>query len=52
MYGASAVGDSEHEMYYFEVCGTAFLWHQVRCMMAVLFLIGKRLEAPDVSVAL
>lgn len=21
--------------------GSAFLWHQVRCMMAVLFLIGR-----------
>jgi len=21
--------------------GSAFLWHQVRCMMAVLFMIGK-----------
>jgi len=24
--------------------GSAFLWHQVRCMMAVLFLIGKGQE--------
>ena len=29
--------------------GTAFLWHQVRCMVAVLFLIGQGLESPSVS---
>lgn len=36
------------DMFYFEVCGQAFLWHQVRCMMAVLFLVGRRLEEPEV----
>ena len=24
--------------------GSAFLWHQVRCMMAILFMIGKGVE--------
>lgn len=28
--------------------GTAFLWHQVRCIAAVLFLVGQGLESPDV----
>lgn len=28
--------------------GRAFLWHQVRCMVAVLFLVGQGLEEPDV----
>ena len=28
--------------------GTAFLWHQVRCMMAILFLVGQKLEKPDI----
>ncbi|KAI9358303.1 pseudouridine synthase, partial [Zopfochytrium polystomum] len=32
----------------FEVAGHAFLWHQVRCMVAILFLVGRGLEAPDV----
>ncbi|NWU97100.1 PUS3 synthase, partial [Upupa epops] len=32
----------------FEVSGQAFLYHQVRCMMAVLFLIGQGLESPDI----
>ncbi|XP_058251588.1 tRNA pseudouridine(38/39) synthase [Hemibagrus wyckioides] len=35
-------------LYVFEVKGLAFLYHQVRCMMAVLLLIGQKLEAPDV----
>ena len=37
----------------FNVCmaiikGSAFLWHQVRCMMGVLFLIGSKTESSDV----
>lgn len=32
----------------FEIKGRAFLWHQVRCMVSVLFLVGQRLEPPDV----
>ncbi|NXH18702.1 PUS3 synthase, partial [Bucco capensis] len=32
----------------FEVMGQAFLYHQVRCMMAILFLIGQRMESPEI----
>ncbi|NWH70636.1 PUS3 synthase, partial [Piaya cayana] len=32
----------------FEVTGQAFLYHQVRCMMAILFLIGQRMESPEI----
>jgi tRNA pseudouridine38/39 synthase len=28
--------------------GSAFLWHQVRCMMAILFLIGNGQEKLNV----
>ena len=27
--------------------GSAFLWHQVRCMMSILFMIGNGTEKPD-----
>ncbi|KAI8062772.1 pseudouridine synthase [Gilbertella persicaria] len=37
-----------HELYEVELKGTAFLWHQVRCIMAILFLTGKKLESPHV----
>lgn len=36
------------KMYYFDVRGSAFLWHQVRRMVAVLFLVGQGFEAPGV----
>ena len=36
------------KVYTFCVHGTAFLWHQVRCMVAVLFLIGQGLEEPSI----
>jgi len=35
-------------MYTAVIKGSAFLWHQVRCMMAVLFLIGEGTEPVDV----
>ncbi|RMD40783.1 hypothetical protein DV735_g4326, partial [Chaetothyriales sp. CBS 134920] len=36
------------KVYTFAVHGSAFLWHQVRCMMGVLFLVGQGLEEPSV----
>ncbi|XP_039212542.1 tRNA pseudouridine(38/39) synthase isoform X2 [Crotalus tigris] len=36
------------QMYVFQVTGQAFLYHQVRCMMAILFLIGQRVEKPEI----
>lgn len=34
------------ELWAITIKGSAFLWHQVRCMVAVLFLIGQGLETP------
>ncbi|CAG8505400.1 9996_t:CDS:1 [Scutellospora calospora] len=39
---------STDEFYVFDLKGTAFLWHQVRCMMAILFLVGQKLEEPSI----
>ena len=39
--------DNEPSMYSFDVSGSAFLWHQVRHLVAVLFLIGQGYEKPD-----
>ncbi|KAI1745751.1 pseudouridine synthase [Xylaria scruposa] len=36
------------KVYYFHVRGSAFLWHQIRCMVSVLFMVGQGLE--DASV--
>ncbi|EXJ75408.1 uncharacterized protein A1O5_02104 [Cladophialophora psammophila CBS 110553] len=36
------------KVYTFCVHGTAFLWHQVRCMAAILFLVGQGLEEPSI----
>ncbi|TGZ82870.1 pseudouridine synthase, partial [Ascodesmis nigricans] len=41
-------GTASSGVYFFELRGTAFLWHQVRHMMAILFLVGQRLEAPEI----
>lgn len=36
------------DFFVFDLVGTAFLWHQVRCMMAVLFMVGQKLESVDI----
>jgi len=36
------------KVYMFILHGSGFLWHQVRHMVAVLFLIGQGLESPEV----
>lgn len=41
-------GVTHPKVYYFHVRGSAFLWHQIRCMVAVLFLVGQGLEDPEV----
>ncbi|XWW97750.1 hypothetical protein V2A60_005737 [Cordyceps javanica] len=48
---ASVAGTAAGEfpkVYYFHVRGSAFLWHQIRHMVAVLFLVGQGLEKPSV----
>ncbi|KAK1776726.1 pseudouridine synthase [Copromyces sp. CBS 386.78] len=39
---------SHPKVYYFHVRGSAFLWHQIRHMVAVLFLVGQGLEPPSI----
>ncbi|KAG0249183.1 tRNA pseudouridine synthase 3 [Actinomortierella ambigua] len=40
--------DPSRQFYELRLKGSAFLWHQVRCIMSVLFAIGQGLEEPDV----
>ncbi|ALC42430.1 CG3045, partial [Drosophila busckii] len=40
--------DSSYDMYYLEIQANAFLWHQIRCIMAVLLLVGQRKEKPSI----
>jgi tRNA pseudouridine38/39 synthase len=52
MNGVAGVHSTESflspELYYFEVRGSAFLWHQVRHLVAVLFLVGQGYEEPSI----
>ena len=43
---ATSVGTTP-KIYTFTLHGSAFLWHQVRHMVAILFLIGQELESPS-----
>jgi tRNA pseudouridine38/39 synthase len=46
--GGGVPADHPQSMWCFTVRGSAFLYHQVRCMVAVLFLVGERKEAPTI----
>ncbi|KAM5345743.1 hypothetical protein ACJ41O_011604 [Fusarium nematophilum] len=49
----TTTGGGRHpKVYSFNVRGSAFLWHQIRHMVAVLFLVGQRLEKPDIVTTL
>jgi tRNA pseudouridine38/39 synthase len=45
-------GSDDADLYVLNLKGTAFLYHQVRHIMAVLFLVGARVEPPSVIDAL
>ncbi|GEQ69712.1 hypothetical protein JCM33374_g3386 [Metschnikowia sp. JCM 33374] len=45
---SAKIEHQDGDFYVFDLKGSAFLWHQVRCMVAVLFLVGQGLEAPSV----
>lgn len=49
---SSAAIQDEEDMYVFDLKGSAFLYHQVRHIMAVLFLVGSGHEEPSVVDAL
>ncbi|GJQ87621.1 hypothetical protein Trydic_g17449 [Trypoxylus dichotomus] len=42
----------EYTVYEVTITGQAFLWHQIRCIMGILFLIGQRKEKPEVILEL
>ena len=50
--GGGGGGGSDMDMHVLDLVGSAFLYNQVRHIMAVLLLIGARLEAPNVVSAL
>lgn len=42
------VNSSPYDMHYVELIGKAFLWHQVRAIMAILLLVGQGDEKPEI----
>lgn len=45
----AAEGTSQNpKVYYFHVRGSAFLWHQIRHMVAMIFAVGQGLEPPSI----
>ena len=40
--------DDGYEMCELTITGQAFLWHQIRCIVAILFLVGQGVEKPSI----
>ncbi|KAL4469487.1 hypothetical protein ABPG74_004740 [Tetrahymena malaccensis] len=40
--------DPRSKLYVATIQGSAFLWHQIRNIMAILFLVGKKQEEPSI----
>lgn len=40
--------NDQDDLYRVEILGQAFLWHQIRCIVSVLFMIGRGQEEPEV----
>ena len=38
----------EDTVWMFEIRGIAFLWHMVRCIMSLLFMVGQGQENPEI----
>lgn len=47
VYSANII-HHQGDFFVFDLKGSAFLWHQVRCMIAILFLVGQKLEQPSI----
>lgn len=45
---SSSSSTSRRDMCHIEIVGQAFLWHQIRCIMSILFYIGRKQEVPEV----
>ena len=41
-------GEVGDDVWFIEVEGSGFIWHQIRCTVAVLFLVGEGLEEPEI----
>jgi tRNA pseudouridine38/39 synthase len=48
----SPTTSEQPKMYSFTLHGSAFLWHQVRSLISILFLIGQGLESPSLVTSL
>ena len=46
------VNNPELSVYMLEIRGIAFLWHMVRCIMSLLFMVGEGHEEPNCVTAL
>ena len=44
------IDEDPYAMCEITIVGNAFLWHQIRCIVSVLFMVGEGKEPPEVSI--
>jgi tRNA pseudouridine38/39 synthase len=47
-YDSAGLGEHFPKVYSLNVNGSGFLWHQIRHIVGILFLVGQRLEKPSI----
>ncbi|KRT82033.1 hypothetical protein AMK59_5866, partial [Oryctes borbonicus] len=52
VYDKKIIDVDKYTMYVITITGQAFLWHQIRCIMGILILIGQQKEKPEVILEL
>jgi tRNA pseudouridine38/39 synthase len=45
---AEVIETGNDDVCYLQIVGQAFLWHQIRCIASILFLVGDKLEPPSI----
>jgi len=43
------MGNAGNGIWFFEIVGSGFIWHQIRCIAYILFTVGKGLEKPSIT---
>lgn len=41
-------GQAWDNMWYFQIVGSGFIWHQIRCIASILFFVGDGFEKPEI----
>jgi tRNA pseudouridine38/39 synthase len=48
IHDVQLITTNDNNVCYFQILGQAFLWHQIRCIVSILFMVGRGQEEPSI----